>query len=578
MTSVDTVPPAPQAESAPDASPASLPIMRMFSHFGLVRMLGRSSVTIAWLAVDTRTGQPVRLLASRQPINAQAVRERCLDDARRAARLVHPRLMPVRDIGCVDRFPYLTCDVDSGHLPKAEERATPMPLKDIVRHGVELLEGLAYAHEGSVLHGDLGLHTVAIDAAGHLQLWGLGLGVALMGSRPGGVAQVAGLATLFGREVAAASLLIQHGLIEGPPLGEPDMPTLLDRWPATDMRLPHELPVPIPDSLRLIINRGVESNPQRRYIQARSFERALSGWHQTQMPDQGGFDAMLAERLRRAGHLPAMPALSQRVMSVGAMEKQRLDDMVDLLLEDVALSLAMLRAANSAEIAAANADADVTTVHRAMQLMGTNGLRRVANSLKPWPGLLKPTQAALLEQAMNRAHLAGHLAAFLAPAGLDAEMALLAAQFQNLGALLAAYHFPDEVQQIARLVASGAEAGTEGLSITEELAATSVIGVDLPGLAAAFLRVWGLAESLRALVRPLSRDRAVRAPTSPQGWARVVGSYANEVVAVAELPQPAQPEALSAVVGRYRSALALDEAQVRHAMRRARDKLGRHLR
>lgn len=45
-----------------------------------------------------------------------------------------------------------------------------------------------------------------------------------------------------------------------------------------------------------------------------------------------------------------------------------------------------------------------------------------------------------------------------------------------------------------------------------------------------------------------------------------------------DLPQPNQPAALATLIGRYHSTLGLDEGQVRGAMRRAREKLSRHMR
>jgi len=291
--------------------------------------------------------------------------------------------------------------------------------------------------------------------------------------------------------------------------------------------------------------------------------------------DDNGFDSVLADRIRRGGHLPARPLLVNRVTQIVSMEQERLDTVVDVLLEDIGLSLGLLRAANSAEASAVSVDEAVITVNRAMLLMGTNGLRRVAGSMKPWPGTLKPTGMRAFETAMNRALLAGHLAETLAPAGMDAEAALLAAQFQHLGTLLAAYHFPDELQQIARLKAAG-DVGS-GQPISEETATLAVLGVDLPGLASAFLRLWGLTESLRQRVKPIPLDRRVISPTTPAGWIKLVASCANEIVALTELPQAAQPDALTSVLDRYHNALALDTEQVRGAMRRARDKLSRHL-
>jgi HD-like signal output (HDOD) protein len=574
--------------TAPAPTPA--PVLRTFGDFGLLRLLGRSSLTIAWLAIDHRTGEPVRLLASTQPVTLQSTRERCVDDAKRAARLVHPRIAPVRQVGCVDRFPYLVCDAEPHDLDPPSLTATVLSLDDFVRRGHDLLDGLSYVHEAAMVHGDLGQHTVMIDAAGRLRLWGCGLAPALANARltPPPVANsmlasvpktalpaTASLGFLLSREIAAAGLMIQHWLLGRPPVGEPDLPTLVSQMTTIDLRLPMDLPQPVPVSLRLIINRSIDLHPQRRFVHARSFERVLGTWRQTQLLGGNGFDAMLAERIRRGGHLPARPMLGNRITLIAGMEKQRLDTVVDVLLEDIALSLGLLRSANSADAAAVTAEEPVLTVKRAMQLMGTAGLRRVASGMKTWPGTLKPMGVRALETALQRALLAGHLAELLAPAGMDAEAALLAAQFQHLGLLLAAYHFPEELQQIARLKAAG-DVGS-GQPISEETATLAVLGVDLPGMTESFLRLWGLNESLRQRVRPIPLDRRVQSPTTPGGWIKLVASCANEIVAVTELPPPAQPAALTAVLDRYHNALALETDPVRSAMRQARDKLSRHL-
>jgi eukaryotic-like serine/threonine-protein kinase len=554
-----------------DAVAAPAPVLRTFGDFGLLRLLGRSSLTIAWLARDHRTGEVVRLLASTQPVQASAVRARCVEDAQRAARLVHPRLVPVRQVGCVDRFPYVVCDAEPGEGEAGPAATTVLGLGDLVRRGHDLLDGLSYVHEAAMLHGDIGQHTVVVDAAGRLRLWGGGLGMALAPAPAPGL----GLGTLLSREIAACGLLIQHWLLGRAPLDEPDMPTLLARIHVADLRLPTHVPQPVPVSLRLIINRATDLHPQRRFVHARSFERVLAHWQQTQLQDGEGFDDMLAERIRRGGHLPARPMLSSRVTQIAAMEQQRLDVVVNVLLEDIGLSLGMLRSANAADAAAVTLDEPVLTVNRALQLMGTAGLRRVAAGMKAWPGMLKPTAARVFETTMHRALLAGHLAEHLAPAGMDAEATLLAAQLQHLGRLLAAYHFPEELQQIDRLQTAG-DVGS-GQPVEEDTAALAVLGVDLPGLSLSFLRLWGLEDALRQRIKPIPLDRRILSPSTPSGWIKLVASCANEIVAVTELAQPDQPAALTHVLDRYHHALDLDTEQVRSAMRQARDKLSRHI-
>lgn len=353
------------------------------------------------------------------------------------------------------------------------------------------------------------------------------------------------------------------------------MPTLLGRLTSTDLRLPADLPQPVPISLRLIIDRATDLHPQRRFVHARSFERVLCNWRETQLLGGEGFDALLAERIRRNGHLPARAMLNHRVMQIARMEQQRLDTVVDVLLEDIGLSLGLLRAANSVDATAVTAEEPVITVNRAMQLMGTMGLRRVATGMKAWPGMLKPQAARTLEVAMHRALLAGHVAEGLAPAGMNPESVLLAAQFQHLGLLLATYHFPEEMQQITRLTT--ATDGSSGPPISPETAMLAVLGVDLAGLTASFLRLWGLTDALLYRVRAIPPDRIIRTPTAAAGWVKLVASCANEVVALSELPEPARPAALAQVIDRYHQVLALDTEQVQTALRQARDKLSRHL-
>lgn len=573
MTDTAAVSPAP-------ALPALPPVLRQFGEYGLLRLLGRSSLTIAWLALDTRTGEPVRLLAASQPVPALALRERCVDDAQRAARLQHPRLAPVRKVGVVDRFPYVVCDVVPTDLQPVSTDAAVLSLDDLVQRGHALLDGLSYVHEAAMLHGDLGLHTLLHDGSGRLQLWGCGLAVALAHARTATPAAPApsGPAFQMAREIAASGLLIQHWLLGRAPFGEPDMPTLLGRLHTADLRLPADLPQPVPLSLRLILDRSTDLHPQRRFVHARSFERVLGHWRESQLLGGEGFDALLAERIRRSGHLPALPMLNHRVMQIARMEQQRLDTVVDVLLEDIGLSLGLLRAANAADTSAAAAEEPVITVQRAMQLMGTLGLRRVATGLKAWPGTLRPPAARMLAHVLQRALLAGHVAEALAPPGMDAESVQLAAQLQHLGSLLAHYHFSEEMQQIARLTT--APDGTDsrgGPPVSAQTAMLAVLGVDMEGLTASFLRLWGLTEALLYRVRAIPADVVIRTPTSAPGWVKLVASCANEVVVLSEQPEAGQPGALAQLLDRYHQTLGLDAAQVQAALHQARDKLARHL-
>jgi HD-like signal output (HDOD) protein len=580
MTSSTSAPLSAATAASPLAPAAG---SRRFGRFVLQELLGRSTLTMAWLAHDTRSRCDVLLMLPRTAPDVHAM-PRWMEGARRSARLQHPRLVPVADIGVEDRWPFVACEFAQGMRTLGQHVAsmgTPPPL-EVAAWCSDALEGLAYAHEAGVAHGDLGLHSLAIDANGRIAVWGFGAAAAETAVPGGATLDPSQLRAL--RDEAAVDVMhagmVLHGLLAGEPaLGEADIGLAVARLPQELVRLPWTLPHPVPEALRAIVNRATDRHEQRRYLSARGLLRALSGWRQAQADDKGGALALLIDRLATVGHLPARPGLAQRVAQLSRMESQRLDELADVVLQDPALAFELLRTINSAQFHA-QSEGVITTVRRAMQLIGLNGVRRAASALRAWPGPLREAGARALEQGLRRACLAGHVAEFLSPAGLDAESALLAAQLQHLGRLLILYHFPDEAAQIAQLMqhtppATPEEQEVPGLS--EDAAAMAVLGVDLAPLAAAVGRHWGLGEALQQVMRPLPTAQAVRTPDDVDGWVRLVASCANETLDISRLSPQKQARALAAVAARYQKVLDTTPESLRDALVQARTRVNEYL-
>lgn len=537
------------------AAPATAPAARPFGRFRLTQLLGRSSLTMAWLAHDPRARMDVMLMMPRKVPATREAFEAWWDAARRTTKLAHPHLLTPLEVGHHDHYPFQTFDRPQGMSTLSEVLAgkAPPPPMDVTSWCADLLEGLACAHDAGVVHGDLGLHSVVIDKQGRAALWGLAtrLGVPAAGGLHAEALRHQRAAS--DRDVMACGLLLHWLLANQPALDEPDVPAAIERLSQEIIRLPWQLPHPVPEALRAIVNRATDRFEKRRYLSARSFYRAISGWRKVQSEESGGALGLLVDRLHSVGHLPARNGLAQRVVQVARMETQRIDDVADVVLQDPALSFELLRMVNSAHFGAQRETA-VTTVRRAIQLVGVTGVRRAASALRAWPGPLKEDGARALEQGLRLARLAGHLAETLVPPGLDAESALLAAQLQHLGRLLALYHFPDEAQQIQMLMqpqppAKEGEPITPGL--TEEGASNAVLGVDLQSLAMAVAKHWGLDDGMQALMQPLPRDRTVRSPDDVAGWLRLVASCANELLDAARLPAQLQGKAIAQVSNRY---------------------------
>lgn len=562
------------ALASPSAAGAHRPAMgslRQFGPFNLTRSLGHSSLSMAWLAQDRRNQRDVLLMLPRlAQVADSGAQQTWLDGVQRAARLDHPRLEPALEIGQCAGWVYVCCQRQPGTLTLAEqliEQGQDAPLTEAVGWCIDALEGLAGLHDSGFAHGDVGLHSLLVDRHGRVRSWGLAL--TSLHDAAGDAPQRRRAASE--QDVQSVSLLLHRFIARAAAFGEPDLPRARARLGREALHLPSFLPEAPPPALRAIADRATDPLPQRRYVHARGLQRALEGWRQSVTSGQVGALVTLAERLRKVGHLPALPGLAPRVVQLARMEIQPLSELVEVILDDPALSLELLRQVNSAAYGQRD-EGPVTTVRRAIQLVGVHGVRRAAASLRAWPGPLKPAHALALDQGLKRARLGGCLAQELAPGGLDLDGVRLIAQLQHLGRLLALYHFPEESVQIVSLMQPTAarqagERGTPGLC--QDAAAMAVLGVDLPSLARAVVRAWGMGARVEVLSTALAPDQIVRAPDDADGWMRLVASCANESLDVAGLTGPAAERAQTLIVDRYGHALGLSAAGLRGACERA---------
>lgn len=546
---------------------------RLFGRFELRQMLGRSRASSTWLAWDPHLQQEVSLCVPR----VQPAREREAEEWRQdvlvSARLKHPRLCQTMEVGSHDGWPFVTCAREGGQTLAERLQAGPPPApQEVAAWVADALEGLAYAHDGGVVHLDVGLHTVLIDKTGHALLFGLAVG--LEAQQPGQAARHKrgrqASREQAERDVLMAGLLLHRLLANQPALDDPDFGSAADRVGREIVRLPWTAPHQVPETLRAIVNRATDRQHRQRYLNARTLLSALQGWIKTQSEESGGPLSPLLDRLNSVGALPGRPGTERALLASLSAESLRVDDFVDVVVKNPALVWEMLRTVNTASYRSPGTDEGVTTLSRAVLLLGQAGIRKVAASIRPWPGVLgaqsslspEAGQAAVeaLQQELRRACLAGAIARLMAPFSVSDEEASLAAMSQRLGWLLMRYHFPEEAAQVHRLMQPSpaeepGEAPTPGMS--PEAAASAVIGVDLGTLTLAVLRHWGMHDRVVRAAQPCPLTKPVRTPVGPESTLRTVASLANEIVEAQMLAPQKTPAAMHQAYVRYARALAL---------------------
>ncbi len=548
--------------------------VRMFGRYQLLRLHGKSERTMAWAVAAPDSAAELMIVLPRvQPVGSAAL-QRWADGVQRGARLSHPKLAPVVEIGVQDGWPFVAYDGGNSATLRDRLGSKGLPAFEMAGLAVQALGGLAFAHEGGVVHHDLQAFLLLVSDQGELRIAGLEVAAdeaARAGIDLGALRQQRDAAQ---RDVLALGIVLHQGLTGQAALDEPDVARVIDRLPPTGrdiVRLPWTTAHPVPEVLRAIVNRATDRQERQRYRNARTLARALEGWLQVEAGGSSGPLALLQDKLRAAGALPSSPGAAARAARLALMERERTNELADVVLQDLALSFELLRAVNSAQVRGAQVSGSgpVLTVRRAIAMLGLDGVRRAALALRPWPGPLQAEAAQELERLIARVKRAGRVALALRPAGYDGEVVYLITLLQNLGRLVVQYHFADEAAQIRRLMQSAPAAQDgepEEPGMSEEAASFAVLGADIEAIGAAVARHWGLDDSVLPMMRRLPMATPVRHGDGDDDQLRLSASAANEAVDAMALPAHHLLQGLQRVVQRYGRALDITLKDVQAAL------------
>ncbi|HZD18420.1 MAG TPA: serine/threonine-protein kinase, partial [Actinomycetota bacterium] len=154
--------------------------------YRLVEELGRSGTGMVWKATDTLLERSVAIKLMHPELCDDPGFARSLaEQVRRMASLSSPALARLLDTGEQDGVAYLVREHVDGISARALlERRGPLPIHEAARIAIQSLEGLAAAHEAGVLHLDLELDDVIVSSKGEVRVTDLGIGAAVLASRP----------------------------------------------------------------------------------------------------------------------------------------------------------------------------------------------------------------------------------------------------------------------------------------------------------------------------------------------------------------------------------------------------------
>jgi TolB-like protein/tetratricopeptide (TPR) repeat protein len=143
--------------------------------FELVAEIGRGGFGVVWEARDRELGRSVAFKAVRPGGGAGGREERLLREAEAAARLSHPNIVTLFDVGRCPEGPYLVLELLHGATLARRLEAGPLPAADALRVATDVARGVAHAHRLGVVHRDLKPANVFLCEEGAVKILDFGL-------------------------------------------------------------------------------------------------------------------------------------------------------------------------------------------------------------------------------------------------------------------------------------------------------------------------------------------------------------------------------------------------------------------
>jgi len=261
--------------------------------------LGAGGMGEVYRARDTRLGRDVALKILPESFTRDTDRLiRFEQEARAVAALNHPNILAIHDVGKNNDSPFLVSELLEGQSLREVLEQGAVPQRRAIEYGTQIAQGLAAAHEKSVVHRDLKPENLFITKDGRVKILDFGLAKLVvktdepidrtMTSAQTSAGTVMGTASYMAPEQVRSEAVdprtdifafgaVMYEMLSGQRAFRRDTPA--ETMTAVLREEPAELNIatqPLSPALEKIVRRCLEKDPNQRFQSAKDLSFALS--------------------------------------------------------------------------------------------------------------------------------------------------------------------------------------------------------------------------------------------------------------------------------------------------------------
>ncbi len=277
--------------SAMRRSPGFLKLGTCFGRYRVVRLIGEGGMSEVYEAthIDLKKGFALKVLKPELALDP-AARARFVIEGENAARIRHPNVVDVTDVGVAQDLPYLVMTLLEGEcLSVLFARQGAVPFRELVDLLLPVASAVAKGHEQGIVHRDLKPDNILLHREGRRvvpKVLDFGISISLRARRSTRESRIAGTPAYMSPEQVlgdspdvctdqyAFGVILYEGLTGHLPRDSTDPADMLHSVAYQSFRPPSDH-IALPEGLEAVILRAMTRNPSQRFPSMRDLAIAL---------------------------------------------------------------------------------------------------------------------------------------------------------------------------------------------------------------------------------------------------------------------------------------------------------------